>query len=35
VAINQDPDADIFKVANLGIVAPWEALLPALLDELR
>jgi electron transfer flavoprotein alpha subunit len=35
VAINQDPDADIFKVANLGIVAPWETLLPALLDELR
>jgi electron transfer flavoprotein alpha subunit len=35
VAINQDPEADIFKVASLGIVAPWETLLPALLDELR
>nr|WP_314532559.1 electron transfer flavoprotein subunit alpha/FixB family protein [uncultured Pseudomonas sp.] len=35
VAINQDPEADIFKVASLGIVAPWETMLPALLDELR
>jgi electron transfer flavoprotein alpha subunit len=35
VAINPDPEADIFKVASLGIVAPWETLLPALLDELR
>ena len=35
VAINKDPEADIFKVASLGIVAPWETLLPALLDELR
>jgi electron transfer flavoprotein alpha subunit len=35
VAINQDPEADIFKVASLGIVAPWETLLPALLNELR
>ncbi|BCX68224.1 electron transfer flavoprotein subunit alpha/FixB family protein [Pseudomonas izuensis] len=35
VAVNQDPEADIFKVASLGIVAPWETLLPALLDGLR
>ena len=35
VAVNQDPEADIFKVASLGIVAPWETLLPALLDDLR
>ncbi|VVN70152.1 electron transfer flavoprotein subunit alpha/FixB family protein [Pseudomonas fluorescens] len=35
VAINQDPEADIFKVASLGVVAPWETLLPALLDSLR
>jgi electron transfer flavoprotein alpha subunit len=35
VAINPDPEADIFKVANLGVVAAWETLLPALLEELR
>ncbi|VVP10142.1 electron transfer flavoprotein subunit alpha/FixB family protein [Pseudomonas silesiensis] len=35
VAINKDPEADIFKVASLGIVAPWETLLPALLEKLR
>ncbi|MFJ7882401.1 electron transfer flavoprotein subunit alpha/FixB family protein [Pseudomonas sp. NPDC096917] len=34
VAINPDPEADIFKVATLGIAAPWESLLPALLDAL-
>ncbi len=33
VAINKDPDADIFKVANMGVVAEWEALLPALLQQ--
>ncbi|MNY27631.1 Electron transfer flavoprotein subunit alpha [compost metagenome] len=35
VAVNQDPEADIFKVASLGIVAPWETFLPALLAGLR
>lgn len=35
VAINPDPDADIFKVATVGIVAPWESMLPALLDSLH
>lgn len=35
VAINQDSEADIFKVASVGVVGSWEALLPALLDELR
>lgn len=31
VAINRDPDAEIFKVADLGVVAEWEDLLPRLL----
>ena len=28
VAINNDPQADIFGVAKLGVVADWNALLP-------
>lgn len=35
VAINQDPEADIFKVATVGAVGDWQALLPALLASLR
>jgi electron transfer flavoprotein alpha subunit len=35
VAINQDSAADIFKVASLGIVAPWQELLPELLARLE
>lgn len=34
IAVNKDPAADIFKVANVGIVAEWEQLLPALLEQL-
>ena len=34
VAINQDPEADIFKVAAVGIVAEWQSLVPALLEAL-
>lgn len=34
IAINQDPDADIFRVATVGVVADWEALLPPLIDAL-
>lgn len=34
LAVNKDPAADIFKVANVGVVAEWEQLLPALLAQL-
>ncbi|AMO75992.1 electron transfer flavoprotein subunit alpha/FixB family protein [Pseudomonas citronellolis] len=32
VAINSDPGAEIFKVASVGVVGEWQALLPALLE---
>jgi electron transfer flavoprotein alpha subunit len=35
VAINRDPEADIFRVAELGIVGEWQAIVPALVDRLR
>lgn len=34
IALNKDPDAPIFKVAQTGVVGDWRELLPALLDEL-
>ena len=35
VAINKDPDANIFKVAHYGIVADWKAALPAFTARLK
>ena len=35
IAINKDPDAPIFKRANLGIVADYRTVIPALIEELR
>lgn len=35
VAINNDPEAQIFERADIGIVADWAAMVPALRDALR
>lgn len=35
IAINKSDDAPIFQVAQVGIVAPWEEMLPALLEALQ
>jgi electron transfer flavoprotein alpha subunit len=35
VAINKDPDANIFKVANYGVVADYRQVLPTLIDKIR
>jgi len=35
VAVNNDPEAPIFQVAQVGVVADWQTLLPALLSALR
>ena len=35
VAINKDPEANIFKVAQYGIVADWKAVLPSFKEKLK
>ncbi len=35
IAINSDPNAPIFKVATVSIVGSWQAIVPAVIEELK
>ncbi|MDI3305813.1 MAG: electron transfer flavoprotein subunit alpha/FixB family protein [Acetobacteraceae bacterium] len=35
VAVNSDPEAEIFRVAELGVVAPWQEVLPRLIEKVK
>lgn len=35
VAINKDQDADIFRFAEIGLVAEWQQVVPALIERLK
>ncbi|MDD4873597.1 MAG: electron transfer flavoprotein subunit alpha/FixB family protein [Dehalococcoidales bacterium] len=35
IAVNKDPEANIFNVARFGIVGDWKKIIPALTDEIK
>jgi len=35
VAINKDPEANIFKVAHFGVVGDWKKVLPTFVEKLK
>ena len=35
VAINKDPEANIFRVAHFGVVGDWKAVLPAFTNKVK
>jgi electron transfer flavoprotein alpha subunit len=35
IAVNPDAEAEIFRVAELGLVASWQDVLPRLIETLR
>jgi electron transfer flavoprotein alpha subunit len=35
VAINKDPEANIFKMAHFGVVGDWKQILPAFTEKIK